>query len=76
MFGLFRPVHYLNHAWATKIAHGERLRGPVSRGIAKCHNPAHPGLDLVCASAAAVLGFCGREEKLRKGGDGRGGRGR
>ena len=47
MFGRFRPVHYLNHAWATKIAHGERLRGPVSRGIAKCHNPAHPGLDLV-----------------------------
>ena len=27
-------------------AHGERLRGPVSRGIAKCHNPwpCHPGL--------------------------------
>ena len=44
MFGRFRPVHYLNHAWATKIAHGERLRGPVSRGIAKCHNvpPCHP----------------------------------
>ena len=33
--------------WATRIAHGERLRGPVSRGIAKCHNLAHPGLDLV-----------------------------
>ena len=31
----------------NKIAHGERLRGPVSRGIAKCHNPAHTGLDLV-----------------------------
>ena len=52
MFGRFRPVHYLNHAWATKIAHGERLRGPVSRGIAKCHNPAHPGLDLVSGRVA------------------------
>ena len=43
-------VYYQYHAWATIIAHGERLRDPVSRGIAKCHNPAHPGLDLVTMS--------------------------
>lgn len=36
-----------SEAKSTRIAHGERLRDPVSRGIAKCHNPAHPGLDLV-----------------------------
>ena len=33
---------------------GERLRDPVSRGIAKCHNPAHPGLDLVRVSYGNV----------------------
>ena len=41
------------------LGHKNRTRGaaqgPVSRGIAKCHNPPHPGLNLVCC----VDFFCG-----------------
>ena len=54
----FLPVltrYYQYHVWATRIAHWERLKGPVSRGIAKCHNLRHPGLDLVFGLEIRVL---------------------
>ena len=47
-----------------RAATGE-LRDPVSRGIAKCHNPAHPGLDLVrCAARVwyAPVDRCSRRQ--------------
>ena len=44
---LVRPVHYQNHAWATHRTRGAAQGPSKPRNLAKCHNPPHPGLDLV-----------------------------